>query len=234
MTQAIALLDGEPQLELPVSYVPEPERARLTVPLVLLIGWAVLFAFIVSFLMDDDGSPPSAELAAGSEVSGEVVRAAARTAHAAAAEPSETKPTAPGPYDLAPVRAMPEEPSNERVATLPEPMDAPPLRRAEAVGIERPGFVGVWGPDARACGVRARRRGLLPATITENGAKAGSTTCRFRNPRRDGPGWTTAADCSDGGHRWTSQVRLVVNGNTLNWMSEKGPARYVRCGRRNG
>ncbi|MGU3541246.1 peptidase inhibitor family I36 protein, partial [Methylobacterium sp. A54F] len=36
------------------------------------------------------------------------------------------------------------------------------------------------------------------------------------------------------GRRWTSQVRLVVEGERLTWTSAKGSAAYVRCGRRAG
>jgi hypothetical protein len=41
-----------------------------------------------------------------------------------------------------------------------------------------------------------------------------------------------AADCSERGRRWTSQVRLLVEHDRLTWTSGKGQANYIRCGRR--
>ena len=79
----------------------------------------------------------------------------------------------------------------------------PPSRPEKAV-VERADYTGTWGPTASACGMKSRRRGYLPAVITEDGAQAGRTQCRFRN-----------------GHRLTG-------------TSGKGPAFYIRCGRRDG
>ena len=95
-------------------------------------------------------------------------------------------------------------------------------------------YAGIWGPTAVACGARSRRRGYLPATITDDGARAGRTQCRFRNGRREGAAWVVAADCTERGHSWTSQVRLLVEGDRLTWTSAKGTSAYVRCGRRDG
>ena len=107
---------------------------------------------------------------------------------------------------------------------------AEPARRATP----RTEYAGIWGPTAVACGARSRRRGYLPATITDAGAKAGRTQCRFRNGRREGAAWVVAADCTERGHAWTSQVRLLVEGVRLTWTSAKGTSAYVRCGRRDG
>ncbi|WP_257791899.1 hypothetical protein [Methylobacterium durans] len=43
-----------------------------------------------------------------------------------------------------------------------------------------------------------------------------------------------AADCNDRGRRWTSQVRLLVEGDRLTWSSAKGSSSYLRCPRRAG
>jgi hypothetical protein len=42
------------------------------------------------------------------------------------------------------------------------------------------------------------------------------------------------AECSDRGRHWSSQVRLVVDGDRLTWSSGRGTAAYIRCGRRGG
>ena len=58
--------------------------------------------------------------------------------------------------------------------------------------------------------------------------RAGNTVCTFRDGRRMGASWSVAASCSDGGRRWTSQVKLIVEGDRLTWSSAKGDASYVR------
>jgi hypothetical protein len=99
---------------------------------------------------------------------------------------------------------------------------------------ERPDHVGVWGPNAAACGAPHRRRGYYQATITTERARAGRTICTFHDGRRVGNAWVAGADCADRGRRWSSQVRLVVDGDRLTWTSAKGSATYVRCSRRAG
>ncbi|WP_407529309.1 hypothetical protein [Methylobacterium oryzisoli] len=117
---------------------------------------------------------------------------------------------------------------------------APPARAAAATPVFVPNddedeeapaaYVGVWGPTAAACAsARDKRRGYLPAVIRSTNAQAGKTACAFSDLRRTGNSWTMAAACRNGRQRWTSHVRLSVDGNRLTWSSERGAATYVRC-----
>lgn len=140
----------------------------------------------------------------------------------------------------APVRsenpAAPQDTARVQTATLVRPPEpAAPISPAViSPPIERAAYVGIWGPTEAACGQRSQRRGFLPATITTDSARAGRTVCQFRDSRRAGNGWTMAASCSDRGRRWSSRVRLVVDGDHLIWSSAQGASSYVRCRRRDG
>jgi uncharacterized membrane protein len=90
-------------------------------------------------------------------------------------------------------------------------------------------FVGQWAPTAQACRPQLNQSGLLPATISEQGAWAGETTCTFQRRRQSGSAWTMVAACSDQRSRWTAKVRLEVRGDRLTWSSERGSQTYVRC-----
>ncbi|WP_336487080.1 peptidase inhibitor family I36 protein [Methylobacterium nigriterrae] len=203
--------------------------------LALAAGWGALFSYSAVFLSEDlplrpGAAParldPSRSETAGFEVPNELARTsgalptARRRAEASAAEePVQPRPVAfvgLGP-DIAPT------PGSNLGAAQSASMTA-----------ERADYVGTWGPTGAACGARSRRRGYLPATITEDGARAGRTTCNFHDGRRSGNAWVMAADCSDRGRRWSSQVRLLVDGDRLTWTSGKGSSSYVRCSRRAG
>lgn len=80
-------------------------------------------------------------------------------------------PTAPPPPQAA--TAMPGALANARPAPHPAPAPAPAPAAAE--------YVGVWGPTPEACGTRSRRRGYIPATITQDRARAGRTICLFHD-----------------------------------------------------
>ena len=193
-------------------------RRLLAIPVVLAAGWGALFSYTLLALTDDGREAvagPARYAAADGTIDVPEVRLP---------EP-ERLPAAPPPARLVPVAA---------VSPAPETFAPPETPRPAAPVLERAAYVGVWGPSPVACGQRQRRRGFLPATITEEGAKAGRTICRFRNHRRDGAAWTMAADCSERGRRWTSQVRLVVDQERLTWSSPKGLANYIRCGRKAG
>lgn len=201
-------------------------RRLLAIPVVLAAGWGALFSYTLLALTDDG--------------------------HEAASRPARYASADPGGIDVPEVRLPEPErvpllvPANQQdaqqprlvpvaaVAPPPEVPAQPEPPRPAAPVLERAAYVGVWGPNPVACGQRQRRRGFLPATITEEGAKAGRTVCRFRNNRRDGASWTMAADCSERGRRWTSQVRLLVEQDRLTWSSPKGLASYIRCGRKAG
>jgi hypothetical protein len=191
---------------------------RLVIPVVLAAGWGALFAYTLVVLTDDGPvAAPSGHtrLAAADGIDVPEVRL-----------PEPERPATPAANPPARVLtvAAPAPPLDTVVAPA-EPRPAAPL-------VERAAFVGIWGPNPVACGQRQRRRGFLPATITEDGAKAGRTVCRFRNNRREGSAWTMAADCSERGRRWTSQVRLLVEHDRLTWSSGKGQANYIRCSRK--
>lgn len=194
-------------------------RRRLAIPVVLAAGWGALFAYTLMVLTDDGpvaaGAGPT-RLASADGIDIPEVRLP---------EPEQRPAPAANPPRVLAVAAP--APPLETVAPPAEPWPVAPQ-------VERAAYVGVWGPTPVACGQRQRRRGFLPATITEDGAKAGRTVCRFRNNRREGSAWTMAADCSERGRRWTSQVRLLVEQDRLTWTSGRGQASYIRCGRRPG
>lgn len=234
MNQAVAVVESgsDPELLSAVDST-EPEPFRIGVPLLLAAGWGALFAFSAAFMADE----------------ARVDKAAASTERTAVIEPANYAGVAdpvrpigaapPGPRwreteAEAPAPDAKKEPAAIRTVAAPALVPPASTARLEGASTERAAFIGTWGPNAMACGARSRRRGYLPATITEDGAKAGRVLCRFKNGRRDGVAWTTTADCSDRGRRWTSQVRLVVDGDRLTWTSGKGPAFYVRCGRKDG
>lgn len=215
-------------------------RRALILPVSLAMGWGVLLGYSTVLLTND--TP---------------VRPETGTAQAALNEPgpfentaaSSRLPRANAPWsDVGLGSAHAGAPARDRLAASPAQPGIRPVAlkqdtevtpRADAPAtasppIEAAAYVGVWGPNEVACRRGARRRGYIPARITENGARAGNTVCTFRDGRRMGASWSVAASCSDGGRRWTSQVKLIVEGDRLTWSSAKGDASYVRCNRRAG
>ncbi|GJD99087.1 hypothetical protein [Methylobacterium isbiliense] len=152
---------------------------------------------------------------------------AAATAPAPVPGPPPAQAAAPAPQ--APPAARPTASSPARAAAA-TPVFTPPDEDEEEGSPAT--YVGVWGPTAAACAsARAKRRGYLPAVIRSTSAQAGKTACAFSDLRRTGNSWTMAAACRNGRQRWTSHVRLSVDGNRLTWSSERGAASYVRCAR---
>ena len=100
------------------------------------------------------------------------------------------------------------------------------IQRAAPLGI-----VGVWAPETSSCAAGNARKGLLPAIITERGARAGETSCVFKNKRRSKSDWRLLANCTNGPEHWSSNVRLAVKGDRLIWTSERGAQAYIRCRR---
>lgn len=220
MEQARDIAIVEPAPDAALAAEPEPNLAlRLAVPLLLAAGWGALITFSMGFLLEEARLDTAAAASDGHPLvePASLDRLASRLAPASSSAETMTggaEPAAKGAPKLQTVALTAAEPESLRPA---------PVQRAE--------FVGTWGPKASACGSKTRRRGYLPATITEDSARAGKTLCRFRDGRRVGAAWTMAADCSERGRKWTSQVRLVVDGDRLTWASAKGRASYVRCDR---
>lgn len=205
----------------PPSAEPEgpPKRggARLAIPALLVVGWGGLFAYCATYLREDLPFRPltSAEASRRAE------------------EPPRRVTVLPElPPEAAPAAQPPAEtPALAAALPAPAPVQAIAPKRAATATAE---YVGTWGPTPAACLSPSRRRGYLPATISADRARAGKTTCTFHDGHRAGNAWVMAAECSDRGRRWSSQVRLLVDGDRLTWTSSKGSSTYVRCGRRAG
>ena len=202
-------------------------KGGLAMLLLLAAGWGALFSYSAVFLAEDIPLRPAPADALG----------AARTEAASFELPAElARPVGPALRR----RAEPPPPDAamqpQRVALAGPGIEAAPVAAAPPapMAAECAEYVGIWGPTGAACGARSRRRGFLPATITQEGARAGRTVCSFHDGRRSGNAWVMAAECSDRGRRWSSQVRLLVDGDRLTWTSGKGSSTYVRCARRAG
>jgi hypothetical protein len=89
-----------------------------------------------------------------------------------------------------------------------------------------PAIVGVWAPETGSC---SARKGALPAIISERGARAGETSCVFKEQRWTERDFRILANCTNGHEHWTSNVRLVVKGDRLVWTSKRGTQAYTRC-----
>lgn len=208
--------------------------AWLAVPFLLAAGWGAFLAYSAVFLTEDVPlRPAAAEREAPAldfpDPGPNAMQAARRVAYGLDEPARErAREAAAGAHKVA--VAPPAE-----VRTVPEPAAAPLAGHPVPLLLqERADHVGVWGPNAAACGAPHRRRGYYQATITNERARAGRTTCSFHDGRRVGNAWVAGAECADRGRRWSSQVRLVVDGDRLTWTSAKGSATYVRCSRRAG
>ena len=214
---ALALVSGDPG-----DGMHPGSRRRYAVPGLLVAGWVGLFAYSAAYLTEDmpfrnppAGTAPSTEAPAAQQAARRAVLLDA------------------------PTRVAPETQAFA-AAAVPAPVTAPVVRPVSAsapvpvAASASADYVGVWGPTAGACGAPSRRRGFIPATITQDHARAGRTLCTFHDTRRAGNAWITSAECIDRGRRWSSQVRLTVDGDHLTWSSNRGTASYQRCTRRAG
>ncbi|WP_082557866.1 hypothetical protein [Methylobacterium sp. Leaf361] len=205
---------------------PQIERRRNNAPQILLaVCWIGLFAYCAAYLTEDLPLPTQSAQAFEEPLIEQVEGFPRQVIGMATPEPPATSSisaTAEVPaVEIEPPQPMPE-------AHLQAPAVAP--QPASVVA----DYVGIWGPTADACGARGRRKGYLPATITPDRAKAGDTVCSFRDAHRAGNAWIMAADCGDHDRRWSTKVRLVVDGDHLTWTSAWGSSAYVRCNRRAG
>lgn len=206
----------------------------LATALVLAAGWGALFAYSTTYLGDDLPIRAPSTLEATRNDGQAFDFAAVRI------QPVPPSPAAERRIDEVVKPAQdavipaPARPSGEiRLLTDVKPVDAAlPPPSAPIVPRERAEYVGLWGPTPAACGAPSRRRGYIQARISHDRAQAGRTICSFRDGHRAGNAWVVAADCTDRGRRWTSQVRLLVDGDQLTWTSGKGSSQYVRCNRR--
>ncbi|GJE40045.1 hypothetical protein KHHGKMAE_4135 [Methylobacterium persicinum] len=225
--------EGERNALVPVPVPPPPpppvppagrDRRRHLIPALLVVGWGGLFAYCAAYLREDLPFRPQSQAEAarrGEDPPRKVV--------VLPDLPVDPPPAAQKSGEDAPPSAAPAMvPVPPAVAALP----ASPSPRKVAPAVAE--YVGTWGPTPAACLSPTRRRGYLPATITADRARAGRTICTFHDGHRTGNTWLMAAECSDRGRRWSSQVRLLVEGDRLTWTSSRGAATYVRCGRRAG
>ena len=206
-------------------------RRSYTPQILLAVGWVGLFAYCAAYLTEDMPFRMSAPLAVGEPLFDLPVDLPRRAlAMTRPEDPATTLASVATPAATSPVADA---------ASAPAPMTAAPMTPAQPAvpaATPRPAadYVGTWGPTAEACAAPSRRHGYLPATITPERARAGDTLCTFRDPHRSGNAWTMAAECGDRDRRWSSQVRLVVEGDRLTWTSAWGTSAYIRCGRRTG
>ncbi|MCJ2122268.1 peptidase inhibitor family I36 protein [Methylobacterium sp. J-077] len=202
-------------------------KRRFVVPALLVLGWAGLFAYSAAYLTEDmPFRQQTAETRAAPKPLGRRV--------VMLDMPDEAIPDVQRPDAAlqAATQAAPSQASPGTSAAIAAPPAVPAT--AKPTGAANAEFVGVWGPTVDACAARSRRLGYLPATITQERARAGRTICNFHDGRRVGNAWVVSAECSDRGRHWSSQVRLMVAGDRLTWSSGRGTAAYVRCGRRGG
>jgi len=238
-----------------------PGGAWMTLVALLGAGWGALLSYSAFYLTEDrpatarqvealPSPEPLSPEAALSAMTGALRTASAEPPPA----PAPSAGSLPAPLSVLPPRLVGSDPAGLSLPPPALPATALPVTShpepsrvaatAQALAAERstepaapdaaeaaPEFVGTWGPNARACGARSLRRGYLPARLTVEGAKAGGTTCEFRDRRRSGQAWVVTASCRDGAHRWSSQVRLHVDGVRLTWSSAKGVSTYIRCPR---
>lgn len=195
--------------------------ARYAIPALLIAGWGGLFAYCATYLREDLPFRPltSAEASRRAE------------------EPPRRVTVLPElPPEATPAAAQPPAETPSVAAAVPAPAAVQAVAPAAPKRASAPvaDYVGTWGPTPAACLSPSRRRGYLPATISMEKARAGKTICAFHDGHRSGGAWLMAAECSDRGRRWSSQVRILVEGDRLTWTSSKGTSTYIRCGRRAG
>ena len=120
------------------------------------------------------------------------------------------------------VENPPPQPTGDESPTAD--IHAAPAR--ELPRVAPPTIVGVWAPETGSC---SAREGVLPAIISERGARAGETSCVFKEQKRRERDWRVLANCTNGHEHWTSNVRLLVKGDRLVWTSKRGTQAYRRC-----
>jgi hypothetical protein len=126
------------------------------------------------------------------------------------------------PTTEAAAQSPPQSAGDQALAVdTPAATPRPDVRRAGP-----PAIVGVWAPETGSC---SAREGVLRTIIDERGARAGETSCVFKERRGTESDRRMLANCTNGHERWTSNVRLIVKGDRLVWTSKRGTQAYTRC-----
>jgi hypothetical protein len=92
-------------------------------------------------------------------------------------------------------------------------------------------FVGVWAVDAPSCAAVSGSEEPARTVIHNDHAKAGTSSCAFREKRAVQGVWNIKAKCTSSSERWTANITLSVTADRLTWTSERGAQEYVRCAR---
>jgi len=208
--------------------------SRSPYPVYALGAFAACFAFVVALQPPARTNPATTDQAAVSEpvgVSADPVRVAVSQVSGQAPVVAASSSSLPGtqvardgssgsytssPLEIRPGLAMAAH--DEDRANVPPSAETKPVIT----------FAGVWGADPSACSAR-NTGGYFPTVIDADGARAGETFCRFKSKKQVADGWDVVASCSNQNERWTSNVRLRVEGERLNWKSKRGSQSYVRC-----
>lgn len=205
---------------------PHVEGRRSYAPQILLAaGWLGLFAYCAAYLSEDLPFQTQSAQTVGESLVDQIEDLPRQMIGSFGFE----APTAPAIPATGTAPSIEIKPS---LAAAEAPLPAPAATSHPASVVAD--YVGTWGPTADGCGAFARRKGYLPAIITPERARAGDTVCSFRDAHRTGNAWIMAADCGDHERRWSSRVRLVVDGDHLTWSSASGSSAYIRCNRRAG
>jgi hypothetical protein len=91
-------------------------------------------------------------------------------------------------------------------------------------------FVGVWAMDAPSCAAARGDDEPTRTVIQSHHARAGASSCAFREKREIHGAWNFKAKCTSSDERWTANITLSVTADRLTWTSERGTQEYVRCG----
>ena len=89
-------------------------------------------------------------------------------------------------------------------------------------------FIGRWAINEGDCLQRDDGTQLI---MDARGAEAASGKCEFRSFKQDSAtSWRVAAACTaPGKSSWSADIGLKLNGQQLQWSSERGTDTYVRC-----
>jgi hypothetical protein len=91
-------------------------------------------------------------------------------------------------------------------------------------------FVGVWAVDAPSCAAVSGSEEPARTVIRNDHARAGASSCAFREKRAIDGVWNIKAKCTSSNERWTANITLSGTADRLTWTSERGAQEYVRCG----